>query len=132
MTLDEIFNADLCIEAEMQKKYKDCVGLLDMFSQKTQDELKLEISDIWKTWENGNGKAEFCIKTGLDVKHIQNLIFCPTSIISFAEYVRIMSVGKNYVVIEDKYRMDEKETKLLRSLKNKEKYKAKKAEREEK
>lgn len=129
MTLDEIFNADLCIEAEMQKKYKDCVGLLDMFSQKTQDELKLEISDIWKTWEKGKGKAEFCIKTGLDVKHIQNLIFTPT-IIPFADYARIMSVGKNYVVIENKYQMDEKETKLFRSMKNKEKYKTKKAKME--
>ena len=115
MTIDEIVNSE---EFEYQQDYVLCVELLDKFQTKTQDELLLEIVNVWKTWLDGDGKREFCERIKIDYGRMHNLVSGATRI-NFEDYIRIMSVGKDYLVIEQKYPMTDEIRKAVNRVKYK-------------
>ena len=117
MTLDKLFNDELFEDYEMQEKYKDAVALFNIFNTKSQEELVEDALQIWKTWESGKGKTEFCMRTGIDKTRMHNLLTNTTAYIKFEDYIRIMAVGKDYAVIEQKYPMTEEIQKALNRVK---------------
>lgn len=102
MTLDKLFSDDLFEEYSMQEKYKVCRGLIEIFNTKTKQDIKNEVSEVWKTWKNGKEKTNFCVLCGIDKQRMHNLLTSGNTI-SFEEYAKIMAVGKNYTVIVSKY-----------------------------
>lgn len=114
MRLEELFSDDLYTEYELQKRYIDCVGLLNDYNSKTEVEILEEMLQIWKTWEDGKGKAKFLLLAGMDMQRVHNiLVGSTTNKIKFEDYIRFKAVGKDYAVIDQKYKLD-KQSKYVR------------------
>ena len=123
MRLEELFSDDLCTEYELQKRYIDCIGLLNDYNSKTEVEILEEMLQIWKTWEDGKGKAKFLLLAGMDMQRAHNILTeSSPNKIKFEDYIRFKAVGKDYAVIEQKYKLDEQSKYIrdrIRRMKNK-------------
>lgn len=114
MSIEELFNSELFDEYNMSDKYKDCLGILDIYSRKSYEELYEEILSIWRSWKN---KANYCIRAGLDYDHARNIASGVCKTITFEDYIRFKAVGKDYEVLENKFNLTEEEKKVIRRIK---------------
>lgn len=126
MILKELFNDKLVEEYEMQEVFEMCLGALDIYKNKSYEELYLEIVEIWKTWKD---KVTMCTKAGLDYDHARNLVSGSCGTITLEDYVRFKSTGKDYIVIEDKSYYSAEEKKAVNRIKAHATYKAKQNEK---
>ena len=123
MRLEELFSDDLYTEYALQSRYIDAVNLLNEFNSKSESERLEEMVQIWSTWGNGEGKAEFLLLAGMDMTRARNVL-SGSNPLRFEDYIRFKAVGKYYAVLAQKYKQD-RETQQLRTrlkyLKNKDK-----------
>lgn len=113
MRLNELFNDDLYVEHKLQNIYIDCVGLINAFNSMSDDERLGEMIDIWKSWEDGDGKAKFLQLAGMSMQRAHSILSTSSARINFEDYVRFKSVGKDYAVITQKYNLDEQTKSML-------------------
>lgn len=113
MRLNELFSDDLYVEHELQKSYIECVSLINTFNSMTKAERLGEMLDIWKSWSDGKGKAEFLTMAGMTMQRAHNILSINTNTINFEDYARFKSVGKDYAVIAQKYNLDAQTKRML-------------------
>ena len=123
MRLEELFSDDLYTEYALQSRYTDAVNLLNEFNSKSESERLEELIQIWSTWSNGEGKAEFLLLAGMDMTRARDVL-SGSNPLRFEDYIRFKAVGKDYAVLAQKYKQDGETHQIktrLRYLKNKNK-----------